>query len=91
MIAMIAKEKMASITIRKLDESTKARLRIRAAYNKRSMEDEARSILRTALAAEFTPVSNLAQTIHRRFKALGGIDLQLPVRAPMREPPKLGK
>ncbi len=32
---------MASITIRKLDESIKARLRVRAAQHQRSMEDEA--------------------------------------------------
>ena len=43
---------MASITIRNLDEQTKARLRVRAAHLKRSMEDEARNILRAALAEE---------------------------------------
>lgn len=80
---------MASIIIRKLDESTKAKLRIRAAYNKRSMEDEARTILHAALARDVTTSSNLAKAIQKRFKALGGIDLQLPARAPMREPPEL--
>ncbi len=79
---------MASIIIRKLDESTKERLRIQAAYNRRSMEDEARSILRAALSGNETTPSNLADTIHQRFKALGGIDLQIPARAPMREPPE---
>jgi phosphopantothenoylcysteine decarboxylase/phosphopantothenate--cysteine ligase len=39
---------MASLTIRQLDEDTKARLRLRAAQNGRSMEDEARTILRQA-------------------------------------------
>ena len=39
---------MASITIRNLDESVKARLRIRAAQHGRSMEEEARHILRDA-------------------------------------------
>ncbi len=37
---------MASLTIRQLDEETKARLRLQAARNGRSMEDEARTILR---------------------------------------------
>ena len=41
---------MASITIRNLDEETKRRLRIRAARHERSMEEEARNILRSALA-----------------------------------------
>src|SRR5215216_2944498 len=41
---------MATILIRRLDESTKARLRIRAAQHGRSMEEEAREILRQAVA-----------------------------------------
>lgn len=79
---------MATITIRKLDEPTKDRLRLRAAHHKRSMEAEARNILRTALAEEPGTPQNPAQAIHGRFKRLGGIDLRLPVRDPMREPPK---
>ena len=42
---------MASITIRQLDDDLKKRLRLRAARNGRSMEDEARTILRHAAAA----------------------------------------
>jgi phosphopantothenoylcysteine decarboxylase/phosphopantothenate--cysteine ligase len=41
---------MASITIRGLDEALKAQLRLRAARNGRSMEDEARNVLRAAVA-----------------------------------------
>ena len=78
---------MASITIRKLDEQTKARLRVRAAHRQRSMEDEARNILRAALAEEDSASRNLAETIRRRFRPLGGVDLRVPVR----EPPKPGK
>ena len=43
---------MASLTIRNLDDRTKDRLRLRAAHHKRSMEDEARNILMSALAEE---------------------------------------
>ncbi|MGZ3360179.1 MAG: FitA-like ribbon-helix-helix domain-containing protein, partial [Xanthobacteraceae bacterium] len=39
---------MASITIRQLDDDLKQRLRLRAARNGRSMEDEARTILGAA-------------------------------------------
>jgi phosphopantothenoylcysteine decarboxylase/phosphopantothenate--cysteine ligase len=42
---------MASITIRGLDDDLKQRLRLRAARNGRSMEDEARTILRDMAAA----------------------------------------
>ena len=82
---------MASITIRKLDERTKARLRVRAAHHQRSMEEEARNILRAALAEDPATPRNLADAIRRRFRPLGGIDLRLPAREPMREPPKPGK
>jgi phosphopantothenoylcysteine decarboxylase/phosphopantothenate--cysteine ligase len=42
---------MASITIRQLDDDLKRQLRLRAARNGRSMEDEVRTILRGAAAA----------------------------------------
>jgi plasmid stability protein len=82
---------MASITIRKLDAQTKARLRVRAAHHSRSMEDEARNILRAALTDAATTPRNLADAIRARFQPLGGIDLRLPAREPMRAPPKPGK
>lgn len=70
---------MATITIRQLDEKTKTRLRIRAAHHGRSMEEEAREILRSALTISSPPKGNLAEAIHRRFAAFGGIELP-PVR-----------
>ena len=82
---------MASITIRKLDEQTKERLRVRAAHRKRSMEDEARNILRAALAEGAATPADLAEAIQRRFRPFGGVDLPLPSRKPMREPPRPGK
>lgn len=81
---------MASITIRNLDDETKERLRVRAAQRRRSMEDEVRHILRAAVAEE-TPSPNLAQAIRRRFEVLGGLDLDVPVRAAIRKPPKPGR
>ena len=78
---------MASITIRNLDESVKRKLRLRAAHRNRSMEDEARDILRTALAQEPLPTGNLADAIRRQIEPLGGVQLSVPPRGPMREPP----
>ena len=46
---------MASITVRNLAEGLKNRLRIRAAQHGRSMEQEARDILRAALEEETAP------------------------------------
>src|SRR5260370_7244852 len=54
---------MASITIRQLDETLKRRLRLRAARNGRSMEDEARTILRHAASLdEGTELGDTPQT-----------------------------
>ena len=78
---------MASITIRNLDENLKARLRVRAAHHGRSMEDESRDILRTALAAERRTSRILVQSIRRRFTEIGGIELNIPSREPIRKPP----
>lgn len=77
---------MASITIRNLDEQTKSRLRVRAAMHDRSMEEEARNILRAALAEDPTP-TDLADALRKRFGPLGGVELELPSREPIREPP----
>jgi antitoxin FitA len=79
---------MASMTIRNLDEKLKARLRVRAAKNGRSMEDEARDILRSALSITSTR-SSLVKSIRRRIEPLGGADLQIAPREPMREQPGL--
>ena len=82
---------MASITIRNLDEKIKARLRVRAAQHGRSMEEEARTLLRAALAADAAEASNLSDAIRARFRRLGGVELRLPAREPMREPPRPGR
>lgn len=79
---------MATLTIRKLDETTKSRLRVRAAHHGRSMEEEAREILRSALTASPAAKGNLAEAIRRRFAALGGCELELPRRDAMRTAPE---
>ena len=52
------------------------------------MEEEAREILKAALAGGEGSGENLAQAIRRRFAPLGGVELDLPPREPIREPPK---
>lgn len=77
---------MASITIRNLDDDVKTRLRVRAAEHHRSMEEEARLILRDAVGRK-PGTQNLAEAIRARIAPLGGVDLELPPREPGREPP----
>lgn len=88
MIAMISLI-VASITIRKLDERVKAKLRVRAAHHGRSMEEEAREILKCVLVTEESRMQNLAQSIRRHIEPLGGVELALPHRQPIRRPPVL--
>ena len=78
---------MASITIRNLDDDVKARLRVRAAEHHRSMEEEVRIILRDAVNGGRTGPRNLAEFIRECFAPIGGVELELPPRGPMREPP----
>jgi plasmid stability protein len=77
---------MASITIRNLDDDIKRRLRIRAAEHGRSMEEEARDILRQVVGQPSGP-RNLGLAIHARFAAVGGVDLPPPQRSATRPTP----
>ena len=75
---------MATLTLRKLDERLKGRLRVRAAMRGRSMEEEARQILRAALDEAEPASDNLAERIRRRFSKLGDVQLVIPAREPVR-------
>lgn len=80
---------MASLTIRQIDDDLKSRLRLRAAANNNSMEEEARSILRQALANPRTEQYGFATRIRQLVEAAGGgFDLELP-RDPPYEPMRI--
>ncbi len=82
---------MATLTIRNLEDDTKVRLRVQAARHGRSMEEEARVILRHAVAAPPTAPDGegLGALIHAHFARLGGVDLDLPARDDPPEPADL--
>ena len=82
---------MGSITIRRLDDSLKARLRVRAAHHGRSMEEEVRQILKAELREEPKREENLAESIRRIMAPTGGVELVLPRREPVRKPPDFTK
>ena len=78
---------MATLTIRKLDDSIKQSLRIKAAHRGVSMEEEARRILQQALIRETGP-SQLGTTIHHYFSRIeNGDDPILPARSMPRAVP----
>ena len=78
---------MVSITVQNLDDYLEERLRDRARVNGRTMEEEVGYILRNALGEAQAPPEKLGTAIHELFKPLGGVELEIPAREPMREPP----
>ena len=78
---------MSSITIRNLDEGLKRRLRLRAAEHNRSMEEEARDILRCVLSEKPRTAENLADAMRQLVEPFGGFELEPFPRGPMRDPP----
>ena len=77
---------MPGLSVRKLDDETLSRLRVRAARNGVSMEEEARRILKEAVGAP----ERLGDLALRIFGPGHGVDLSLPERTP-HEPPDLDK
>ncbi|MFF1574576.1 hypothetical protein ACFVWR_17685 [Leifsonia sp. NPDC058292] len=72
---------MPTLTVRNLDDDTKAQLAALAAKNGRSMEAEARVILAEAVRrSTVAAATGLGSRIHERFAGLGG-DAVLPERA----------
>ena len=82
---------MSTLTIRDLDPAIEDGLRARAARNGRSVEAESRAILAEAVVVLATSSEiNLYDQIRARIAPFGGIDLDLPPRMPVREPPTFG-
>ena len=80
-------EKTASITIRRIDKSVKQKLRVRAAQNGRSMEEEVRVILFDVVEGKLPPKDQYS-SIRSKILPLGGVDLKIPPRSTKRrEPP----
>ena len=77
---------MTMLKIRALDDQTVARLQRRALCARHSLEDEARELLRAAVATDPTPPRNFAEAIRIHFDPVGGVDLSVPVRTPHPEP-----
>jgi plasmid stability protein len=81
---------MASVLIRHVDDALHARLKASAAAHRRSLEEEAREMLRAAVARDQEPPrENIASIAQRLFGPAHGVDLEIPRRgsAPRRDPP----
>jgi antitoxin FitA len=79
---------MASLTIRNLDESLKAKLRLQSAQHGCSMEAEVRNILRQVLLPSSAP-ADFASRVNQRFAGLDADTLSIPERQTVRTPPDM--
>jgi len=77
---------MANLSVRKLDDETLARLRVRAAQHGVSMEEEVRRILNEVVSAP----ERLGDLALKMFGPNRGVDLELPKRRP-HEPVELSE
>lgn len=68
---------MAQFVVRDLEEDVKNRLKRRAERHGRSMEEEIRQILRTAVKGPDRPVTKLGSRIAARFSG-AGLTAELP-------------
>lgn len=69
---------MANLSVRKLDEETLTRLRVRAASHGVSMEEEVRRILKQAVGAP----ERLGDLALQLFGPQHGVDVELPDHRP---------
>jgi antitoxin FitA len=81
---------MVSLLIRNVDEALHTRLKARAREQRRSLEEEARELLREAVfRKEITPRENLVDIARRLFGPERGVALDIPPRggSPVSPPP----
>ena len=83
---------MASITVRKLDDAVKQRLRRQAAEHGRSLEAEVREILGRSIkqpprTLQPTTGLDLVRPLREFVDMYGGVELPIPPRASMRDIP----
>lgn len=69
---------MANLSVRKLDDNTYERLRVRAAQHGVSMEEEARRILKQATSAP----ERIGDLFLKYFGPANGVVLEVPPRKP---------
>jgi antitoxin FitA len=76
---------VASVTIRKLPDGVKEKLRVDAARRGISLEAYAREILGEASGAADAEAANLAEIARECFGKSGGVELELPARGSGRQ------
>jgi plasmid stability protein len=79
---------MATLVIRNVEDELHTRLKAQAAAHSRSMEEEARVLLRQGLAASPTETpGSFGQAMRAIFEPLGGFEFPEMPREALRQPP----
>jgi plasmid stability protein len=80
-------DRTSTLSIRGIDADTKRKLRILAARNGRSMEEEVRGLIRAAVTSKpDQAASGLGSRIRGRFQGLGVTELERPTIADLPDP-----
>lgn len=72
---------MEDLAVCVLSDGMLRRLRKRANEHGRSVDDELKAVLLEALGPNPRP-KDIGRAVHKRFAALGGVDLPIPPRVP---------
>ena len=80
---------MKTRTKQKLDRDISAHLTSSASESDQAAKREAGYVLADSVAELDVPEKGLGTAIHELFKPFGGVELEIPPREPMREPPDL--
>ena len=78
---------MNSITIDDLDDDIMTYLRERATEHQCSVEDEVRAIISSVVHIRLSGPRNLAEFTRECFEPIGGVELKIPPRGSMNDPP----
>jgi plasmid stability protein len=78
-------KRVASLLIRNVDEALRDQLKLRARRHRRSLEEEARELLRAAMARDVAESETLSVIAERLFGSVYGVELVLPPRAAEQE------
>lgn len=79
------------LSVSGVDEAVLIRLAARAASHGRSVDEEVRAILQSAVGTEREQADRLGERISKCFSALGGVVPDLPASEPTHGPSRLGE
>ena len=78
---------MKTVNKQEMDRDANSHLKSGVTEKDEAMNEEAGYVLADSVAELTVPEKGLGTAIHELFKPFGGVELEIPPREPMREPP----